>query len=198
MNDAAAREPGDPVATVEDAQRRRWLAAGFLASLGFAATPARAARIVRPWPAARPVPALDLPDLDGRAWRLAEARGKVVLLNFWATWCEPCRAEMPSLLALAEARRAEGLAVCAVNYRESPEKIRAFLEPRLTGLRVMRDADGDAAVEWTPRVFPTTVLVGRDGVPVLSVIGELDWMGAEAEQLLRPLLAAPAPAARAS
>jgi len=160
----------------------------FAGAAALLAGHASAAAVVRPWPAARPVPALDLADLDGHRWRLSELAGKVVLLNFWATWCEPCRAEIPSLDALARQERSRGLVILAVNYRETATVIRGFLERTPYRATVLLDADGDAASEWTPRVFPTTVLVDRLGRPVSSVLGDLDWRGAQARDLVDPLL----------
>ena len=161
-----------------------WVAAG-VPSL------ARAAHVVRPWPAAKPVPALDLAGLDGNRWRLASAAGQVVVLNFWATWCEPCRTEMPSLQALSARRGREGVQVVAVNYNEAADVIRRFLERMPFKVPILLDSDGDATTAWTPRVFPSTVLIGRDGVPVHTVLGELDWDGAEARALLEPMIAVP-------
>ena len=152
---------------------------------------ASAAYVVRPWPAARPVPELELADLDGKPWKLAAHAGQVVVLNFWATWCEPCRLEMPSLAAMAARLKPQGLIVCAVNYRESVELIRQFLEKMPFKATILLDADGDAATDWTPRVFPTSVLIGRNGRPNASVLGDLDWGGPVAKELLDPLLAAP-------
>ena len=151
---------------------------------------AAAAAVVRAWPAERPAPPLDLADLAGRRWRLDAYAGQVVVLNFWATWCEPCRAEMPSLDAMAARRRGDGVVVVAVNYREAPEVIRAFLERAPFKPPILLDSDGDATVAWTPRVFPSTVIVGRDGRPVHVVVGDLDWQGGEAKALLDPLVAA--------
>ena len=145
---------------------------------------AHAAHVVRAWPTGRPVPELDLVDLAGRRWRLDALVGKVVVLNFWATWCEPCRLEMPSLDRVAARRRDDGVVVAAVNYREAPEVIRAFLERAPFAAPILLDSDGDATVAWTPRIFPSTVIVGRDGQPVHVVVGELDWDGAEAKALL--------------
>jgi thiol-disulfide isomerase/thioredoxin len=112
-----------------------------------------------------------------------------VVVNFWATWCAPCRLEMPSLEALAARRRGDGVVVVAVNYREPPDKIRAFLARSPFRPPILLDSDGDATVAWTPRVFPTTVLIGRDGKPAKTVVGELDWAAAEASALLDPLVA---------
>ena len=151
---------------------------------------AAAAHVVRAWPAGRPVPPLDVVDLVGRPWRLEAFAGQVVVLNFWATWCAPCRLEMPSLDAMAARRRGEGVVVAAVNYKEEPDVIRRYLERAPFRSQILLDGDGDATVGWTPRVFPTTVLVGRNGVPVHVVVGELDWEGAEAKALLDPLVAA--------
>ena len=135
------------------------------------------------------MPALDLVDLGGKPWRLEELAGQVVVLNFWATWCEPCRVEMPSLESMAARRRASGVVVVAVNYREAPDVIRGFLERSPFEPPILLDRDGDATIAWTPRVFPSTVIVGRDGQPVQVVVGELDWESGEAKALLDPVVA---------
>jgi thiol-disulfide isomerase/thioredoxin len=117
--------------------RRAVVAAGVALLLG-GVVPwrvARAAHVVRPWPSDRPVPPLDLVALDGKRWRLEAIAGKVVVLNFWTTWCKPCRIEMPSLAAMAARRRSDGVVVAAVNYLEAPEKIRSYLGTRRSGRR---------------------------------------------------------------
>ena len=136
------------------------------------------------------MPDLELADLDGKPWKLAAHAGKVVVLNFWATWCEPCRLEMPSLDAMAARRRGDGVVVAAVNYKEAADVVARFVEGSRFRSQVLLDSDGDATAAWTPRVFPTTVLIGRSGVPAHVVVGELDWEGAEAKSLLDPLVAA--------
>src|SRR5450631_498122 len=95
--------------------RRRAMgwALGAVAALGVPSV-ARAAHEVRAWPAGRAVPMLSLRDLDGQPWHLSDLKGRAVLLNFWASWCDPCRAEMPSLQRLAVARRRDGMVVLAV------------------------------------------------------------------------------------
>ena len=166
---------------------RRLVAAG----LALGALPLRAQEPgpqPQPWARGRTVPELDLPGFDGPAWRLADARGQVVLLNFWASWCEPCRAEMPSLELLAERHEKDGLAVVAVNFRETDASIRRYLAQWPITLTIVRDAEGAAARAWGVRIFPTTVVIGRDGRPAFTVTGEVDWTGAEARRWLAPLL----------
>lgn len=165
----------------------------FSAGLALGAWPLRAQEPgpkPQPWPAGRAVPALDLPGFDGPAWRLADVRGQVVLLNFWASWCEPCRAEMPSLELLAERHLKDRLAVVAVNFRETDASIRRYLAQWPITLNIVRDADGAAARAWGVRIFPTTVAIARSGRPAFTVTGEVDWTGAEARRWLAPLLAA--------
>jgi thiol-disulfide isomerase/thioredoxin len=171
---------------------RRRAASVILAAVAspFLCQHAPAASLVRPWPAARPVPVLDLADLDGKRWTLATLAGRVGLLNFWATWCEPCRIEMPSLEALAKQHRERDLIILAVNYRESAQAIRGFLEHMPYRATILLDANGDAATEWTPRIFPSTVLIARDGKPKATVLGDLDWTSEAAHELIDPLLAA--------
>ena len=150
---------------------------------------ALAAHEVRPWPANRAAPGLELTDLDGKTWSLASLKGQAVVLNFWASWCEPCRAEMPSLELLAKKYERDGLTVLAVNYQEAIPIIQRFLAAMPFSLPILLDRDGQAARSWTPRVFPSTVLIDRAGRPRNVVLGELDWMSDAALELVKPLLA---------
>ena len=177
--------------TWRNRSRRRWLGASLAVGAALASPAlARAAPVVRPWPADKPIPLLSLTDMDGKVWSLAALRGQVVVLNFWASWCEPCRAEMPSLELLASRHERAGLAVLAVNYKEALPAIKRFLEVQPVLLPILLDRDGEAATAWTARVFPSTVLIDRSGSARSTVIGELDWMGDTARTLVEPLLLA--------
>ncbi|MGA0609430.1 TlpA family protein disulfide reductase [Caldimonas sp. KR1-144] len=171
-------------------RRRDVLAA--LCTLGTGAAAAQAERRIarfRRWPANQPTPATELPGWDGGApLRLAELRGQVVVLNFWASWCEPCRSELPSLELLDERHGRDGLRVIAVNYRETDGTLKRFLSQWPLSLPIVRDADGAAARAWQVRVFPTTAVVARDGRAAFVVTGEVDWISDEALGWLRPLL----------
>ncbi|HTP71894.1 MAG TPA: TlpA disulfide reductase family protein [Burkholderiaceae bacterium] len=158
------------------------------AALGLA-TGVRAHQL-RPWSATRPVPPLALTDLEGKAWDLAALQGRAVLVNFWATWCEPCREEMPSLEAMAKRHRADPMVVLTVNYQETEPGVRRFLERVPLSLPVLLDRDGSVTKAWTPRVFPTTVSIDRSGRPRHQIVGAVDWTGDDARQWVRELLAA--------
>ncbi|EHR71668.1 thiol-disulfide isomerase-like thioredoxin [Burkholderiales bacterium JOSHI_001] len=167
-----------------DASRRRWLLG--LAAAAWAGT--AGAQSVKAWPAQRGLPDLNLPLLGGGQFALKSQRGVPLLLNFWASWCEPCRDEMPSLELLAQRHAADGLQVLAVNYQEAERTVRRFVGDTGLSLPVALDLDGAATKAWTSRVFPSTVLVGRDGRPRLLVMGEADWSGPAARQWMDDLL----------
>jgi thiol-disulfide isomerase/thioredoxin len=151
---------------------------------------AHAAFRMQEWPARQPAPPLVLADLEQKTWRLDAMRGQVVLLNFWATWCEPCRAEMPALEALAERHRHDGLVVLAVNFRETEAMVRRFVEQHALRLPIVLDASGAVTRSWTPGVFPTSVLVDRRGQPRRIIVGEFDWRGDQAHGWIDELLKA--------
>ena len=93
---------------------------------------------------------------------LAKLRGKVVLVNFWATWCEPCVAEMPALQRLRD-RLVPGLEVLGVNFREGPARIKPFIEKSGISFPIVRDTDGAVTKAWGVRMYPTSYLVDRAG-----------------------------------
>ncbi len=142
----------------------------------------------RPWDARRPKPNLELAALDGSRWSLSRQRGQAVLLNFWATWCEPCREEMPSLQRVARRLADRGLRVVAVNYKEAAPAIQRFLQAQGLDLPVLRDADGEAARQWTPRIFPSTVFIDRQGRPSGVLVGAIDWESEAARARIDTLL----------
>ena len=143
-----------------------------------------------PWQRAE-TPALALKDLGGRLQSLADYRGKVVLVNFWATWCEPCRDEMFSMRRLRERLAGQPFDVLAVNYGESATRISDFLTREHLDLTVLLDPNQEAARTWRVRVLPGSFLVGADGRVRLSVIGEIDWASEDAVKTVRALLPVP-------
>ena len=153
-----------------------------------AAAPSLADALRKPWPRKNPTPALQLPAIDGAPWNLAAERGHPVLLNFWASWCEPCRSEMPSLEQLGAMQCDAGLKVLAINYRETETAVRRFLAATPLALPVLRDADGAAARAFDIHIFPSTVAIDRTGRTLFVSVGEVDWAGSPGLELVRPLL----------
>lgn len=141
------------------------------------------------WARAPIKPTLLLPRLEGDDWRLASYKGQVVLLNFWASWCSPCRAEMPALEDLLESHAHAGLHVVGVNYREPLPAIQSFVTQTTLRIPVVRDADGTLAKSLGVHIFPTTIAIDRRGRTRFAVIGECDWRGAEAGKWVADLLA---------
>lgn len=142
---------------------------------------------VRAWPAGQATPTLQLDDLDGRQWKLGALRGKVVLLNFWATWCEPCVEELPFVNELATAEP-ERLAVVGVNYKESAAQIRRFPATGKIGYPILLDRSGEGFKKWANGMLPTTVLIDRKGKARWRFVGALDASSKEFRQALERLL----------
>ena len=141
-----------------------------------------------PWPATRATPALRLPDLQDQLWDLAQEQGRPVLLNFWATWCAPCRAEMQSFEALEAHFKASRLKVVTVNFKEGREPVQRFRESQALSLAFVRDSYGEAARAWGVTRFPTTFVVHPAGRAVLRIEGELDWGSAAVQHKLQAFL----------
>lgn len=118
-----------------------------------------------------PAPDFSLETPDGETYRLSDFRGQVVLLNFWATWCAPCRIEMPAIQARYEGLRDQGFAVLAVDFDEPADLVRAFGEE--LGLTFPLLLDPGARIQQTYRIrgYPTTFFVDREGVIQIQHIG---------------------------
>ena len=142
---------------------------------------------LKPWKGGA-APALELQDLQGKTHRLADYKGKVVLLNFWATWCEPCRDEMPSMERLKQAMAGKPFEVVAVNLAEPASRIEKFLEKTPLSFTLLLDRDTKTAKAWQAKILPASYLVGKDGRIRYQVLGELDWAGEHAREKVNELL----------
>ena len=140
-----------------------------------------------------PQPAVDgaFTDLDGGNHSLADFRGKVVVLNFWATWCAPCREEMPSLDRLQAETGGADLAVLTVaTGRNSPQGISRFFEDEgITALPRYTDADMSLARSMAVFGLPVTVILDRDGQEVARLTGGADWNSESARAILAAIAA---------
>jgi peroxiredoxin len=134
-------------------------------------------------------PDFRLPDVAGKKLRLKDFRGSVVFLNFFATWCEPCRLEMPAMERLSQTYKDKGLVVLAVDLHESPKSVRAFMQELKLSFPAVVDADGSVGFKYGVRPIPATYLVARNGQILWRAFGARDWDTPEAHAYFAKLLA---------
>jgi cytochrome c biogenesis protein CcmG/thiol:disulfide interchange protein DsbE len=141
------------------------------------------------------VPGFNLPALDGPAVDLGSYRGKVVLVNFWATWCGPCVSEMPSLERLHRTLGPEGLAVVAVSTDEDEDALRQFVKQYELTMPVLRDPGGRGpATSYHTTGYPETFVLDRAGLLLQHTVGPAEWDSPEALAYFRGLLEGATPA----
>jgi thiol-disulfide isomerase/thioredoxin len=150
---------------------------------------------IKPW-TARATPSLALQDLDGRRVELSNLRGRVVILNFWATWCIPCRDELPSLQRLRKKMAGKPVEVLTVNYGEMAERVKPFLQKEGLDLPVLLDTQKDAGRDWSVGGLPMTFVLDASGHARYSAFGELDWSAGEPLERVEKLVAEAARARR--
>ncbi len=140
--------------------------------------------------AARPAaPDFTLRRLDGDTLRLSDLRGKVVFVNIWATWCPPCRQEVPSMVRLYERFRDRGLEIVAVSEDRDPEAVRRFVARYRVPFPVVMDRDKAVYRAYRATGVPETHLIDKQGRVVRSVIGGFDWEAPEVVAAVASLLA---------
>ncbi len=165
-------------------------AQGDPAALAALQTGAMRTLVLHPEP--RPLPEAALLDAAGAARSLADWRGRVVLVNFWATWCPPCRDEMPSLGALQAALGGADFAVLPVATGRNPVPAirRFYAEAGVEALPILRDPAMALARGMAVMGLPVSVLLDRDGREVARLTGHADWAAPEALALIAAVIAA--------
>jgi len=129
---------------------------------------------------------------DGSGLALHDLRGRVVLLTFWATWCAPCRTELPVFEALHREFGAEALAVVAVNAREGASEVREYAQALGLTFTLLLDPQGEIQRRYGVVGLPTTFFIGRDGRAVARAIGPRDWATPQFRELVLTLVREPA------
>ncbi|MBU2580569.1 MAG: TlpA family protein disulfide reductase [Alphaproteobacteria bacterium] len=158
---------------------RRALLAGAGASLALqtgAATAFAAGRmLMQTVPGKPPGPEFALPDLDGNEVRFSEHRGRVVFVNFWATWCPPCRTEIPSMERAWQNLRDSGVAMLAIHVGGGGDRIWEFLAEFNVTFPVLIDQSSAVSKAWQTIGLPTTYIADSEGRKVLRAIGGREW-----------------------
>jgi cytochrome c biogenesis protein CcmG, thiol:disulfide interchange protein DsbE len=135
--------------------------------------------------------------VDLRPLTLADLRGHVVIVNFWASWCLECRPEMPMLERLHQRFGRHGLSIVGVNAREEREAVRRYAAELGLAFPLVLDPDGTIGTTYGVVGLPTTFVVARDGRAVALAVGPRDWGGDTARALIQALLGEPVPGPRA-
>jgi cytochrome c biogenesis protein CcmG, thiol:disulfide interchange protein DsbE len=120
-----------------------------------------------------PMPDFELPDASGQMVKFSDVcrQNKLVLINFWASWCTPCRMEMPQFEKIYAAKKNLGFALLAVNEDSEREKADAYLKSKPVSFPVLMDTDGAVSKQFGVKALPTTILVGQDGKVLQVVVG---------------------------
>ncbi|HID48053.1 MAG TPA: TlpA family protein disulfide reductase [Chromatiales bacterium] len=137
-----------------------------------------------------PAPDFTLQSEDEKTYRLSEYRGQVVILNFWATWCPPCRYEMPSMERAWQKIKGKGIVILAVNVGEDADTIFAFTGDYPVTFPLLMDLDGTVINQYRVVGMPTTYIINPDGIVTHRAVGSREW---DNKELLATLAAMRSP-----
>jgi peroxiredoxin len=133
-------------------------------------------------------PDFEIAALDGRRISLMQVRGKIVLLNFWTTWCGACVREMPSLNRLYLDFQDEDLALLAVNLRETPARVETFRNRHRIACPILLDREGEVGDAYGVLAIPATFILDREGMLIGKATGARDWSTVTARCFIQELL----------
>jgi peroxiredoxin len=134
-----------------------------------------------------PAAHFQLPDLDGNIHRLQDYRGKPIIINFWASWCPPCRKELPSMNRAWKKIKGE-VAMIAINVGEDEETIKRFMQDYPIDFQVLLDKNVSSMQMWPINGLPTTFVVSPDGNIYYQAVGEREWDNEELLQKVKYLI----------
>lgn len=133
----------------------------------------------------RPAPDFELQDTAGRIWKLSDLKGQVVFVNFWATWCPPCREEMPSMQALYEAMPKDRFKMLAILSNDDPALATAFAAKGGFNFPILIDPGSQIGKAYGLTGVPETYIVDKQGILRQKYLGPRQWSSPEAQQMLR-------------
>lgn len=139
-------------------------------------------------PGGQPALPLALPDMTGKTIDLATYKGQVVVINFWATWCEPCRDEMPSMNRLQHQLAGKPFRVVGINIGEGKPRIEQFLKHIPVDFTILLDADAESMKAWRVRILPASFLIDKNGLLRYQLVGDANWADAKIQMPILELL----------
>ena len=143
---------------------------------------------LQPFAGTGPAPGFSLPNLKGTTRTLADYRGKVVLVNFWASWCPPCIQEMPGLQRLQDRLASQPFEILPVNVGEQKYRVWKFVKLIDFTLPVLLDTRSKTLADWNASVLPTSFLLDRAGRIRYRVQGDLEWDSEQVVSLIKALI----------
>ena len=147
----------------------------FLLPVWLTGTQALAGQGLQPLKKLPEAPGFALPDLDGKTLQLSDLKGKVVVVNFWATWCPPCRAEMPSMERASAALKKHNVVFVGVHVGGNEDKVWTFVTDLSLSFPIVLDKGGKVSRKWPMRGLPTTFVVDTGGRIAYQAIGGREW-----------------------
>ena len=127
--------------------------------------------IETPWKA----PEIDLIDIDGRQHTLSDYQGNILIINFWGTWCQPCRKEMPALQRAYEQLKKDNISIIAIAMGDSPSDVIQYRNNNPVDFPLLPDKDNVVSTRWSIPALPTTYILNQSGEVIIRVIGDYEW-----------------------
>jgi len=120
-------------------------------------------------------PEIDLTDIDGRQHSLSDYQGNILIINFWSTWCQPCRKEMPALQRAYEQLKEANISIIAIAMGDSPSDVALYRDNNPVDFALLSDKDSVVSTRWSIPALPTTYIINQSGEVIIRVVGEYEW-----------------------
>lgn len=159
----------------------------FILFLIFSSYNIHAEQLITPLTDKKPAINFKLIDMDGKLHQLSDYKGQPVIVNFWATWCPPCREELPSMNRAWKKIKSEGIAMIAINVGEDEDTIFTFTGDYPIDFTILLDETGEVINQWPIKALPTTFVIDTNGRMVYRAIGGREWDSEELLNVVRAL-----------